>query len=596
MPLSGRSLRQQMLVYTLATLALTLGLVLLVAWIPLRNRLYDSVENDLAHEIRLRSEALEEILRRASDLGWQISSRTAARQLMTDLLDGRVDLAQAGTGIEQKLRDAMLYSEEIRGVARQTLDGRTVTVVLESGQTLDTLLAAGTPYRLRGGQGKTSSQEGQMISAPIEQGGRQLFVIRTPVFAPDGRLVGRDRIFFDVGELERELARPLAGAPSARALLLDPRRSLQNSLLSSHGGLADSLKGLDWRSRFLPLAGAEIRLDRERGLWLVLAPLPSTGWAVALVAPAGELTAEARRWLTSILFTVLGVGLLGIFGSLALMRPLADRMLVEQRELGDQLKELTKTKAELQRRGEHLARSNEDLRHFAYATAHDLKSPLITVAGHARLLSDHLGEGLAPGPRRSLEHIQHASRQMVQLVDDLLSYSRAGDQPLRIEELDPAALCHDIVTSLQGTRADAEHCVTIEELPAIRADRTLLRLVLQNLIDNALRYQLPDRPPRIVVSGRSESGHWVLRVRDNGIGIDPSSQDIVFNLFERLHSQDHYPGSGIGLAICRRAVDRMGGEIVLESALGEGSTFTIRLPKRDAIDEQRAEAQDDDRR
>lgn len=581
MPLSGRSLRQHLLVYTVATLALTLGLVLLVAWVPLRNRLYASVEDDLGHEIRLRSEALEEILRRASDLGWQVSSRTAARQLMADLLDGRIDGDRLREQLEPKLRDAMLFSEELRGIVRQALDGRTVAAVLEPGIALDDLLEPATPHRLHSEHGRAAGQEGQSLSAPVEVGGRQMVVLRTPVFAPDGRLVGRDRLFFDLGELERELARPLAGAPSARALLLDPRADVPAHalLLPARGGLADSLERLDWRSRFLPLAQTEIRLDRERDLWLALAPLPSSGWATALIAPAGELTAEARRWLTSIFFTVLGVGLAGLLGSIALLRPLSDRLLVEQREQGDQLRELTNAKAELQRHGDRLARSNEDLRHFAYATAHDLKSPLITVAGHARLLADGLEGRLGETQARSLDHIQRASKQMVQLVDDLLNYSRAGDQPLHLEEIDPVALCREIVASLQGTRPDAEGCVHFEALPVVRADRTLLRLVLQNLIDNALRYQLPERPPRIVVEGREDAVSWTLSVCDNGIGIDPGSQDIVFNLFERLHSQDRYPGSGIGLAICRRAVDRMGGEILLDSTPGEGSIFTIRLPK-----------------
>jgi len=581
MPLSGRSLRQHLLAYIAGTLALTLGLVLLVAWIPLRNRLYASLEESLTHEIRLRSEALQEILRRASDLGWQISSRTAARQLMADLQDGRLPVDEVRIGLEPKLRDGMLFAEEIHAVTRHALAGELVCAVHSAGVEADQLLAPKTPYRLRDGHGKRAAHEGQTLSAPFELDGRPMLVVRTPVFAPDGRLVGHDRMLFDLADVQRELARPLAGAPSARTLLLDPLRGPHQDPLLMPDAVCprDSLASLDWHGLLLSMRETGTHFDEERGQWLAFAPLPAAEWAVALCAPASELTAEARRWLSSILFTVLGVGLLGLAGSLTLLRPLSDRLLVQQQELTAQLRELQRIKSELQERGESLARSNDDLRHFAYATAHDLKSPLITVAGHARLLSDALEGQLGDSQRRSLDHIQIASRTMVQLVDDMLNYSRAGDLPLRVEEIDASELCREIVASLHGTRRDAETCVTIEALPTVQADRTLLRLILQNLIDNGLRYQLPGQPPRIVVSGDETPGTWRLSVRDNGIGIDPGSHDTVFNLFERLHNQDRYPGSGIGLAICRRAADRLGGAITLESLPGEGSTFTLRLPK-----------------
>jgi signal transduction histidine kinase len=581
MPLSGRSLRQHLLVYTLATLALTLGLVLLVAWVPLRNRLYDALEADLAHEIRQRSEALEEILRRASDLGWQISSRTMARELMGRFHDGELQREEAGPELESKLRDAMLFAAEVHGIARLDLAGEPVVALLEEGLGMGSLLDADTPFRLRNDRGKAAAHEGQLLSAPFEEGHHRLLVLLTPVFAPDGRLVGRDRVLFDLTEIERELARPLAGAPSARALLLDPRRSPHDDPLLLPASVCPraDLLALGWHRLLQTLKEPEVRLDRDQGLWLALAPLPSTGWAMALCVPADELSAEARRWLTSIFFTILGVGLVGLAGSLMLLRPLSDRLLVQHQELGSQLRELQQTKAELQSRSDSLERSNEDLRHFAYATAHDLKSPLITVAGHARLLGESLGEAASDSQAKSLEHIQRASRQMVQLVDDMLNYSRAGDLPLRSEEIDTADLCSEIVASLQGTRRDAEQCVQVGELPRLRCDRTLLRLILQNLIDNGLRYHPPDRPPRIEISGDETATSWRISVRDNGIGIDPGSQDVVFNLFERLHSQDRYPGSGIGLAICRRAAERLDGEILLESVPGEGSTFTLRLRK-----------------
>jgi PAS domain S-box-containing protein len=233
---------------------------------------------------------------------------------------------------------------------------------------------------------------------------------------------------------------------------------------------------------------------------------------------------------------------------------------------------------ELRRTAAELERSNAELDRFASVAAHDLAEPLHTIAGLADLIEYRYGESLHPEAREALAHVRGGAERLRGLLDGLLAYSRASHGEIRRERVEVAGALGRVLESLsarieeRGARIDQNPGA----LGAVLADGRLLEAVLQNLIANALKFTEDD--PRIEVSAVRLDSEWRLIVADNGIGIAPEYQERVFGLFSRLHASERYPGIGLGLAMCRRIVERHGGEMGVESTLGEGSRFWFTLP------------------
>lgn len=227
-----------------------------------------------------------------------------------------------------------------------------------------------------------------------------------------------------------------------------------------------------------------------------------------------------------------------------------------------------------------LETANSELEAFAYSVSHDLRAPLRAVQGMAIALQEDCGEKLAPDAREYLDRITTASRRMDGLIRDLLEYSRIS----RVEfELAPVDV-RSVLTEAQSTAGTNQHPtapeIQVQEtIPPVVANRTLLTQVLANLLGNAVKFVAPGVRPQVQVTAR-EIGHSVrIHVQDNGIGIPLAHRDKIFRVFERLHSSEEYPGTGIGLAIVQKATLRMQGKLGFESAPGEGSCFWIELPK-----------------
>jgi PAS domain S-box-containing protein len=228
------------------------------------------------------------------------------------------------------------------------------------------------------------------------------------------------------------------------------------------------------------------------------------------------------------------------------------------------------------RTARELARSNRDLEQFAHVTSHDLKEPLRMVTGFMGLLSEQYAGGLDEKGREYIRFATDAARRMQRLIDDLLEYCRigGGDSPEPVplgEALDGA------VANLGVAFKESGAVLTRDPLPTLRVNRVEMIQLFQNLISNALKFR-SDRPPAVHVGARRLDGAWEFSVRDNGIGIDPAYRDRLFKLFQRLQPAEDYPGSGVGLAICKKIVEQHGGEIRVESAPGGGSVFSFTLP------------------
>jgi PAS domain S-box-containing protein len=236
---------------------------------------------------------------------------------------------------------------------------------------------------------------------------------------------------------------------------------------------------------------------------------------------------------------------------------------------------------ELTRQTELLQSSNEELESFCYSVSHDLRAPLRAINGFARLLEQEYGSNFDPQGTRYVRTICNACSRMAQLIDDLLEFARIGRQTLEREPLDMSAMVSKAVSDAVAGRAAPVPVIETDELPWIDGDRTLLQLVWLNLIDNAVKYTSGVAAPHIRIAAERRSDEVVYCVSDNGIGFDMQYADKLFGVFQRLHSNAEYPGTGVGLAIAQRIVERHGGRIWARSEPEQGSTFSFSLPAKD---------------
>ncbi|HWM41256.1 MAG TPA: ATP-binding protein [Burkholderiales bacterium] len=223
-----------------------------------------------------------------------------------------------------------------------------------------------------------------------------------------------------------------------------------------------------------------------------------------------------------------------------------------------------------------LQASNQELEAFSYSVSHDLRAPLRAVDGYTRMLEEDYGPQLEGEARRLLSVVRAASRRMGQLIDDLLDFSRLGRRALARQRVDMNALAAEAAGELaDGSKALLESA----PLPLAQADRAMMKQVWANLIGNALKYSGKRDAPRIEIGGREDAGENVYWVRDNGVGFDMRYVEKLFGVFQRLHSLEEFPGTGVGLAIVQRVVTRHGGRVWAEGRPGEGACFYFSLPR-----------------
>ncbi len=246
---------------------------------------------------------------------------------------------------------------------------------------------------------------------------------------------------------------------------------------------------------------------------------------------------------------------------------------------------LRQSEAVLRRTVEELSRSNNELEQFAYITSHDLQEPLRQVSGFVQLLKSRYGENLDEQASQFMRFIVDGAARMSTLIKDLLSFSRVGARDVRRQKVQCQHALEGALANLRSTIEEAGAQLTHDELPAVVADPTRLTQLFQNLLSNAIKFRRDGVTPQIHVGCRGEGRQWVFCVRDNGIGIDVQYHQKVFLIFQRLHSRDKYPGTGIGLAICKKIVEQHGGRIWIEPTPPPGTTFCFTLPR-----EQPAEA------
>ncbi len=263
---------------------------------------------------------------------------------------------------------------------------------------------------------------------------------------------------------------------------------------------------------------------------------------------------------------------LGAITGSAVLCNLAKRSQQRLRKHERELEEL------VQKRTAALQRSNSDLERFVYVASHDLQEPLRAVSGFCGLLQQHCADKLDGTAQSYINHVVEGADRMRRLIQGLLAYSRLQREEATVKPVDTTELLDNVRNDLQTLIRETNAKVTNSQLPVVPANPTQLHQMLQNLISNALKYRA-ERQPTIHVAARESEDFWIFAISDNGIGIDATHQERVFQLFQRLHTRDTHDGTGLGLAICKRIAEWHGGRIWVESSLGEGSTFFFSLAK-----------------
>lgn len=274
---------------------------------------------------------------------------------------------------------------------------------------------------------------------------------------------------------------------------------------------------------------------------------------------------DARDVILTLAATVEGAGS-GAHGLIGVVTDITDRMRAER---------------DLRESVHALERSNRELELFLHIASHDLQEPTRSVVSFCQLLAKSLEGRLSPEQQDYISHAVGGAKRMRLIVQDLGTYARAGARTATPGRVEVAQVAADVLRAVQAQADEAGAGITVGPLPAVQGDRAQVAELLRNLVDNALKFTAPDRAPAIGIDAwRDGDGapFWTFRVSDNGIGIDARHHDRVFGLFQRLHGRDSYEGTGIGLAICRKIVERHGGRIWVESVPGQGTSVLFTLP------------------
>lgn len=251
-------------------------------------------------------------------------------------------------------------------------------------------------------------------------------------------------------------------------------------------------------------------------------------------------------------------------------------------KLDNSLSELSRAKKDLEKKALELARSNDDLREFAYAISHDLKEPLFVIDGFVKLLAKRYKGKLSSDADNFIEYTVDGVKRMQLMIKDLMEYSLVETKVRDFEPADSTLVIEQALLNLQAAIKESGAKVTYNSLHTVIADTSQLTRLFQNLIGNAIKFR-GGEPPRIHISSEQKDHEWIFSIRDNGIGIDPRQAERIFVIFQRLHTGEEYPGTGIGLAICKKIVERHGGRIWVESELGKGSAFYFTIPYRQKL-------------
>jgi light-regulated signal transduction histidine kinase (bacteriophytochrome) len=263
-----------------------------------------------------------------------------------------------------------------------------------------------------------------------------------------------------------------------------------------------------------------------------------------------------------------------------IMKIAAEDMLAKKEEYMMQMHKLNE---ELQKQAQTLAISNSELEQFAYVASHDLQEPLRMITSFMNLLEMKYIDIIDDRGKQYIHYAVDGAKRMKEVILDLLEFSRIGRTETNLEEVDIKNLVNETLALYQKQIKDLHAEIKIDDLPKLQTYKPLIRQVFQNLISNGLKYHSQDQTPVIIIKSEEKKDYWQFSVADNGIGVEPEYFEKIFIIFQRLHNNAEYPGTGMGLAIAKKIVENLGGKIWIESAQGKGSTFYFTVLKNNKV-------------
>jgi signal transduction histidine kinase len=444
--------------------------------------------------------------------------------------------------------------------------------------------SGGAPATPQSDAAKEARTTGFAISDLLDNDGQQVVesVIRFPI-TPDGK-----RFRYLVSGSKAELFRGFLSG-SIQPLV---QYGGDAYILDGKGAVLGAVSKMDPKHPAPPGRELIARVGRsDRGTYgsgdseqfFASRPVARSNWHVAVTVPTKELYQPASgvsRWLPWVVLAILGLSLIAI-GLLVRRAVVAGARIAEinsqleasQDRLRDRAVELQASNAELQR-------SNAELEQFAYVASHDLSAPLRAVAGFSQLLGVRYKGRLDDDADQFIRHMQDGVDRMQRIIDDLLAYSRVDRSGLHPENIDLDKILDEVLQSLRPDIEERGATVTRDTLGTACGEPGQLSQVLQNVIANGLKFTAPGVPPAVHVSAERGEGRVRISIRDNGIGIDPGHIEQIFKMFQRLHSTDEYEGTGIGLAIAKKIIDRHDGRISIAPAPGGGTIFSFDIPAK----------------
>jgi len=450
---------------------------------------------------------------------------------------------------------------------------------------------------------------------------RPTVAIATPVRSSAGQVIGiwagelKLEAFSGMARGELETSTPLRYGyiTDSRGLIIahqaNPKYVQEQTDFSSVPPVHAALAGQDGTMQYVsPIDGQE-----ELAAY---APLPDTGWAVVYLVPTQIAFAPLTRLMYTTLSITVVIAIIATIVGLVIVRrqmarplgqltaaatamgtgDLSQRVKVttgdELGQLGTEFNQMAVSLSEkeaqlrnyaaqlehkVEERTVELTRSNADLAQFAYVASHDLQEPLRMVSSYLQLIEQRYKDKLDAAGTEFMNYAVDGATRMQTMINDLLTFSRVGTRGKPFEPTNCEVILDQTLANLQMAIEESQAIITHDPLPTVMSDDTQMVLLFQNLIGNAVKFRTQEQI-RVHISAQAKGREWVFSVRDNGIGIDPQYFERLFVIFQRLHSKEEYPGTGIGLAVCKRVVERHGGKIWVESQPGQGSTFYFTIP------------------
>lgn len=435
--------------------------------------------------------------------------------------------------------------------------------------------------------------------------GAVIMAVATPVKGEGGSLQGVLAAEIELGELDRIMGQASGTFASAQSYVVNAARMF----VTQPSDLTDPV--VLRRANFSPIVGACLEggsgamLARDHRMVQVVAAyrwLDAHGLCLISQVDRDEVLRGMQRLtlllaLTSVAALSIGT-ILAVFFARTLAAPIVAMARAARRfgegdqavriagpagdELGDLADSFNAMAEALAARDARLRRSNQDLEQFAYVASHDLQEPLRKITAFGDLLIKEKAGQLDPDGGDYVHYMVDAARRMRILINDLLTYARVTTRGLPLQPVDLNAILTIVCEDLSLVLAESGGRLSIGPLPQVAADPGQMEQLFQNLLSNSLKYRQPDRAPEIAIAGAAAGGWAEITVTDQGIGFDPKAAEEIFQPFRRLHGRGQYEGTGMGLAICRRIVERHGGSIQAQAEPGRGSVFRVRLPLPDA--------------